>query len=76
VARRVMRFAERAEEAQWRSLERAMAGADMPVLSGLRHILDCDLDRHESADDEQQSDNSLLGYLNCAEALREADRCV
>jgi hypothetical protein len=70
-ARRVMRFAERASDTDWRSLARAMEGADMPVLDGLRFILERDLDRHESADDEKDVDGPTLDRLCREVALRK-----
>jgi len=40
VAATVKEFSRRAEDYEWDGLEDAMRGADQPVLTGLRHILD------------------------------------
>lgn len=73
-ARRVMRFADRADDAQWLLLSRVMAGEDMPLLSGLQYILERDLERHESADDEKQFDEIPPECLYRAAVLRKAQR--
>lgn len=39
-ARLVQDFERRAGEGDWRGLDRAIRGADMPILCGLRHILE------------------------------------
>jgi len=75
-ARRVVRFADRAGEIEWRSLSRAMEGADMPVLDGLRYILERDLERHESADDEKDLDSLSLECVYRETAIRKARRSM
>ena len=44
-ARLVRHFARNADEGDWEGLDEAVRGADMPILSGLRYILERGLER-------------------------------
>ena len=55
-SRRVCDFAERAHVSDWKGVRAAMRGADMPILSGLRYILE--------RDEEIAGEETALGTAN------------
>lgn len=53
-SRLVREFAQRADESAWEGAGAATQGADMPILSGLRYILERSLELDEDEDDEDE----------------------
>ena len=71
-AARVSEFAKRADGVQWSAVAKAMSGQDMPVLSGLRYILETNLDRKVRLSEQsphviwsRRKPNSQAGCAHC-----------
>ncbi len=70
-SRLVRHFVRRADERDWEGARAATRNTDMPVLSGLRFILERGLDIEED-DEDAPGDGwpTRLGAFRCSEALR------
>ena len=64
-ARLVRHFARNADEGDWEGLDEAVRGADMPILAGLRYILERGLER---AFDKART----AGWTTCAPSLGDS----
>jgi hypothetical protein len=66
----VRHFARRAADADWEGLDEATRGADQPILSGLRYILDRGLELVDDDSPPREGWTSPRPPLSCGEAWR------
>ncbi len=68
----VRHFARRAADADWEGLDEATRGADQPILSGLRYILDRGLELADDDSPRREGWTSARPPLSCGEAWRNS----
>jgi hypothetical protein len=66
----VRRFSLCAAESDWEGVDEATLGADMPILSGLRYILERALERGEEDSTPSKGWRAPRTSLSCGEAWR------
>jgi hypothetical protein len=66
----VRRFSRRAGERDWEGVGEATRGADQPILSGLRYILEHGVELDESAADSEVGWLAAAPLASCRQALR------
>jgi hypothetical protein len=66
----VRRFSRHAGERDWRGVGEATRGADQPILSGLRYILEHGVDLDESDDDPEMDWLAAKPSASCCQGWR------
>ena len=66
----VRHFARRAGDADWEAVDEATRGADQPILSGLRYILERGLELDDDHEPAQEGWTPPKPSLSCEEAWR------